>query len=78
MTNPNSETLLLTAALIAGLLILAFVLLESILLFQRFSKDLSRINREIHRSTSGERPYWLRKRRRLWLSLIPFVPYKCY
>lgn len=41
-----------------------------------FSQELKYINCEINRTYGGERRYWKRQRRRLWLSLIPFVPYK--
>lgn len=77
MTNPNSESLLLTAVVIIGTLVLIFAIVEAVVLLQRFTRDLTRLNREIHRSTDADKCHWLKKRRRLWLSLIPFVPYKC-
>ncbi len=40
-----------------------------------FSRELKYINCEIHRTSGSERRHWIRKRRRLWLSLIPFVKY---
>ncbi len=40
-----------------------------------FSRQLKYLNSEIGRTTGSERRYWIRKRRRLWLSLIPFVKY---
>ena len=40
-----------------------------------FSHELKYINCEIQRNIGAERRYWIRKRRRLWLSLIPFVKY---
>ena len=40
-----------------------------------FSKELNYINCEIGRTTDEEQRYWIRKRRKLWLSLIPFVRY---
>ena len=40
-----------------------------------FSSELRYLNNEIGRTTGSERRYWIRKRRRLWLSLIPFVKY---
>lgn len=78
MTNPISESILVTAMIIIGILILFFVVVEAVIRLQQFAKDLTRINREIHRADPVEKHYWLKKRRRLWLSLIPFVPYKCY
>ena len=32
---------------------------------------------EIGRTTGAERRHWIRQKRRLWLSLIPFVKYRC-
>ena len=43
--------------------------------FTKFSRELQMINGEIKRSTGRERKYWKKQRRKLWLSLIPFVKY---
>lgn len=40
-----------------------------------FSRELKYLNSEINRTEGGERKGWIRQRRRLWLSLIPFVKY---
>lgn len=40
-----------------------------------FSRELRQLNSEIRRTTGSERRYWIRRRRRLWLSLLPFVKY---
>lgn len=40
-----------------------------------FTRELRYLNTEISRTTGEQRQYWLRRRRRLWLSLIPFVRY---
>lgn len=40
-----------------------------------FVRELKYLNIEIGRTHGSERRYWLRRRRRLWLSLIPFVKY---
>ena len=40
-----------------------------------FSSELRYLNNEIGRTTGEERRHWIRQRRRLWLSLIPFVRY---
>lgn len=41
-----------------------------------FSSELRYLNSEIQRATDAELRYWIRKRQRLWLSLIPFVKYR--
>ena len=40
-----------------------------------FSRELKYVNGEINRTEGAEQRCWIRKRRRLWLSLIPFVKY---
>lgn len=40
-----------------------------------FSAELRLLNIEINRSEGAEREHYLRQRRRLWLSLLPFVRY---
>lgn len=40
-----------------------------------FRRELRYLNCEIQRTTGAERKRWIRKRRKLWLSLIPFVRY---
>ena len=40
-----------------------------------FKRELRLLNNEIMRTRGEERKYWLRRRRRLWFSLLPFVKY---
>ncbi len=40
-----------------------------------FSSELRYLNNEIGRTEGAEQRYWIRMRRRLWLSLIPFVKF---
>ena len=42
---------------------------------KEFSATLYYLNMEIKRTNGADRKHWLRQRRRLWLSLIPFVRY---
>ena len=71
--NPDYVLYLFSGILAAFFLIIVFVGL--IFSFNDFSRELKYINREIQRNTGAEQRYWIRKRRRLWLSLIPFVKY---
>lgn len=41
-----------------------------------FRRELKFINTEIRRNTGREQQRWLRRRRRLWMSVIPFVKYE--
>ena len=60
MTNPNSENLLLIAVIIIGIAVLFIAIVEVVVLLQRFTRDLTRINREISRSTDDDKYYWLK------------------
>lgn len=60
----------LTVACIALL-----VLIGLVLRFGNFTRELRRLNNEIGRTYGAERRRWLRRRRRLWMSLLPFVRY---
>lgn len=60
------------AYMIAVLLILG--LLANLCMFiSRFSSELKYLNEEVKRTEGAERKRWIRRRRRHWLSLIPFV-----
>ncbi len=71
--NPDTELYWLIGIIAVFFLILLLVGLISF--FYDFSQELKYINCEIHRTYGPERRYWIRRRRRLWLSLIPFVKY---
>lgn len=63
--------LIAVSALILGSLLIYSIALSII----EFTRELRYLNSEIHRAIGAERKYWIRQRRRLWLSLIPFVRY---
>lgn len=71
--NPDTELYLLIGIVAAFFLFLLLFGLVSFL--NNFSQELKYINGEIKRTDGSERRYWIRQRRRLWLSLIPFVKY---
>ncbi len=56
-------------------LILILLVIKLAAFLNDFSHELRILNCEIERTTGAERRYWIRKKRRLWLSLIPFVKY---
>ena len=71
--DPKLDT---TTTVMLVLVILIFATLLIALLVSKlssFKHDLDIYNMEIARTTGAERQYWKRERRRLWLSLIPFV-----
>ena len=66
-----------TIAVVA--VVLGFVALGAGIAFVQWWKDfreeLEDIKYEISKSKGGEREWWIRRRRRLWLSILPFVKY---
>lgn len=72
--NENDEALYFLVGLVAfGFLILLLFGFAQFL--NDFSHELKYLNSEIGRTSGEERRYWIRRRRQLWLSLIPFVKY---
>ena len=72
--SENDSALYLLVGLVAfGFLILLLFGFAQFL--NDFSQGLKYLNNEIGRTSGEERQYWIRRRRQLWLSLIPFVKY---
>lgn len=71
---PDYQTTPIYIYIIAGILI-AFVLGALIQHLTYFIQELCYLNKEIQCTSGAERKYWLRQRRRLWLSLLPFMKY---
>ena len=63
------------SASIIAFFFLIGLLVELCKFIHNFSAELRYLNIEIERTEGAARKYWLRKRRRLWLSLLPFVKY---
>ena len=73
MNNINQDVVFLIAAVV--LLLLFVILIGLIQFYNEFVAELQYLNSEIERTDGEERAYWLSRRRRLWLSLLPFVKY---
>lgn len=73
MNNINQDVVFLIAAVV--LLLLFVILIGLIQFYNEFVAELQYLNSEIERTDGDERAYWLSRRRRLWLSLLPFVKY---
>lgn len=56
-------------------IIITIILTALILFFMDFFRELRYLNSEIQCNHGAEREFWVRQRRRLWLSLIPFIKY---
>ena len=64
--------------ILAALVGIAFALLmifRFAMFLSEFQGELRFINNEINRTSGKEKKRWERRRRRLWLSLLPFVKY---
>ena len=75
MPENNPDTGLYWLVGIVAVFFLILLLFGLVSFINDFSHELRYIICEIHRTSGSERRYWIRKRRRLWLSLIPFVKY---
>ena len=73
MNNANPIVIFAIAAVV--LLILFVILIGLIQFYNEFITELQYLNSEIERTDGEERVYWISQRRRLWLSLLPFVKY---
>ena len=71
----NSDTELYMLIGIATVFFLFLLLFGLVSFFDDFFHELKYLNSEIMRTVGAEQRYWIRQRRRLWLSLIPFVKY---
>ena len=71
--NLNAELDLLIG--VVGVFFLFLLLFGLAQFINGFSRELRYLNREIERTTGAEQRHYIRQRRRLWLSLIPFVKY---
>ena len=60
---------------IVGGLLLILLICSLAMMLNDFTRELQYLNNEINRTTGEDKEYWIRRRRRLWLSLIPFVKY---
>lgn len=75
MPETNFDTLVYCICGILATLILILLICKAISFFYDFSKELRYLNMEINRTDDDERAHYLRKRRKLWLSLLPFIKY---
>lgn len=70
----NSGITILIAAFVV--IIAVVFLIRLALVINDFQTELKYIKGEIRRNHGMERKHWQKKKRRLWLSLLPFVKYK--
>ncbi len=68
--------MLYVMAAIVGLFCGGMLLVRCLMEVCGFYREWRYVSDEIERVEDGERAYWLARRRRLWLSLLPFVAYQ--
>ena len=62
--------------IVMAVAVMAILIIAKVLEFiSDFAGELRYLNNEIRRAVGKDRMHWVRQRRRLWLSLIPFVKY---
>ncbi len=72
----EEKDIVMLLGMLGGMVLLLVLAVGSAASLMQFRRELRYLNDEIARSHHrDERKYWKRQRRRLWLSLIPFVPY---
>ena len=62
-------------ALVIALVLLFLACIRIAIIFQAFMRELRYLNQEIARTTGREQQHYIRRKKRLFLSLIPFVRY---
>ena len=75
LSTANSVSWMKLGLVVGGILALfvfASVFIPWLLAFRR---EMRYINMEIQRNHGRERERWIRRKKRLWLSLFPFVRY---
>lgn len=73
---PNTYDLDIWLYLVCGIIgafLLGLIIVNLSIYFSNFTRQLRYLNGEIKRTRGSERKHYIRRRRRLWLSLIPFV-----
>ena len=72
----EEKDIVMLLGMLGGMVLLLVLAVGSAASLMQFRRELRYLNDEIARSHHrDERKHWKRQRRRLWLSLIPFVPY---
>lgn len=75
MTNNQTDLFFNVLIFIFAIIFVLTILGALLLFFVDFSRELRYLNKEIQCTAGEERKHWIRQRRRLWLSLLPFIKY---
>lgn len=69
----SADTIVIVAGIALAAFLLISLLVSLVIKLERFREELSYVNMELRRASARERKYWKRRRRLLWLSLLPFT-----
>ena len=75
MPENNPDILLYLLVGIVVVFVVSLLMFGLVSFINDFQHELRYLNNEIGRTEGAERKHYIRQRRRLWLSLIPFVRY---
>lgn len=73
MQNDNSFFYMLISLVL--IIVSQALLAVAVSFYNHFSRELRYLNLEISRTQEREQRYWIKRKRKLWLSLIPFFKY---
>ena len=76
MTHTGNDTGLFVIFILAILFLTSLLLVSFIRWVLDFRWELKRLKSEIGRTKGREQERWKRKKKKLWLSLLPFVRYR--
>ena len=69
------ETGIYILAAVIAVILLILIIVRLAMWLQAFMMELRYVNKEIARTTGAEQKHWIKRKKRLFLSLIPFVRY---
>ena len=76
MTQTGNDAGLFVVFLLVSLFLVSMLFVSLIRWVLDFRWELKRLKSEIGRTKGREQERWKRKKKKLWLSLLPFVSYR--
>ena len=70
---PDTDKILVVAL---AVIILIPLIAAAVIKIKHFCEDMEYLNLEVNRTTGEEQKTWIKRRRRHWLTLLPFVKSK--
>ena len=73
LLDQTDDTIVWGLVAVVGIIIIGGIVASIIKRFGSFKRQLSYINMEISRTAGEERKHWKKRRRKLWISWLPFT-----